>query len=228
MPTYKLTYFPITGLGEPIRASLALAGIPFEDVRIPGAEWGVMKSDPALPCFDKQLPWLEITGDDGTKQHLFQSKAILRYVGNIGKYNGKALYPEDPMTAFYCDEAIELVEDFRPFMVPSFSIQDVAEKEAARAALVKPDGKMYAGLKKLNGRLGKFAFAAGDAPSIADAYCVIVCFMFQQPTFIDGFPDNSLADFPNIVALKNRYMALPPLAAYYKDADGIRAAFKVA
>ena len=31
MPEYELFYFPITGLGEPIRLAFALGGIPFKD-----------------------------------------------------------------------------------------------------------------------------------------------------------------------------------------------------
>jgi len=228
MPTYKLSYFPVTALGEPIRAIFALAGIPFEDERVPGEEWGKRKTDPSSPFFGQQMPALQITDDSGANQVLFQSRAILRYVGKVGKYDGKALYPEDPMMQYYCDEVIEMVEDFRPHMASTFSIQDQAEKEKARAALVAPDGKMFPGLMKLNERLGKFKFSAGDAPSVADAYVIAVCYMFQQPTFLDGFPADSLKPFPNIVALKDKFMSLPPLAAYYKDADGIRAAFKTA
>jgi len=229
MPAYKVTYFPITALGEPIRATLALAGIPFEDERVPGEEWGKRKSDPASPFFGQQMPALTITADDSSQQVLFQSKSILRYVGKIGKYDGKALYPEDPMAAYWCDMVIDMVEDIRPLMIPSFAIADQAEKEAARLALVTaPDGKMLAPLKKLDEQLAKSPFAAGDSVSIADLYVVIVCHLFQQPSFLDGFPADTFKAFPNITALKDRVMALPPLKDYYKDADGIRAPFKVA
>jgi len=223
MATYKLNYFPITALGEPIRVSLALAGIPFEDEMIPGAKWAEVK--PTLPA-GSQMPIFHITNGNDT-QMMFQSRAILRYVGSIGSYEGSKLYPDDPMERYYCDEVIEMVEDIRPHMIPTFSIQDQAEKEAARLALVQPDGKMYPGIAKLNERLGKFAFSAGEKPSIADAYVVMVLHLFQQPTFIDGFPADTFKDFPNITALKDRFCALPPVAAYYKDAEGIRAPFKV-
>ena len=49
------------------------------------------------------------------------------------------------------------------------------EKEAARAALVAPDGKMTTGLTKLNARLGQSAFAAGESVTIADVYAVVIC-----------------------------------------------------
>lgn len=223
MSSFRLNYFPITALGEPIRATFALAGIPFENEPIPGEKWKDLK--PTLPS-GSQMPILHITQGEKTEM-MFQSRAILRFVGSIGAYKGSKLYPTSPKARYYCDEVIEMVEDVRPLFISTFSIENQAEKEAARAALVKPDGKMYPGLMKLNERLGKFPFAAGDKPSIADAYAVFVLFGFQQPTFLDGFPADTYKDMPNITALKDRFCALPPLKDYYKDADGIRAPFKV-
>lgn len=39
MPTYKLYYFNITGMGEPVRFVLSYAGVKFEDVRYSFEEW---------------------------------------------------------------------------------------------------------------------------------------------------------------------------------------------
>lgn len=223
-PTFKLNYFPITALGEPIRQCLALAGIPFEDDRVPGDRWKDLK--PTLPS-GSQMPILHSTVGDETEM-MFQSRAILRYVGSIGSFKGTRLYPSSPKARYYCDEVIEMVEDVRPLMIPTFKIENQAEKEKARAALVKPDGPMYPGLMKLNERLGKFTFAAGERPSIADAYAISVLYLFQQPTFLDGFPEDTYKDMANVTALKDKFMALPPLKEFYKDAEGIRAPFKVA
>eukprot|EP00929_Paragymnodinium_shiwhaense_P085077 TRINITY_DN4553_c0_g1_i1.p1 TRINITY_DN4553_c0_g1~~TRINITY_DN4553_c0_g1_i1.p1 ORF type:complete len:224 (+),score=57.37 TRINITY_DN4553_c0_g1_i1:65-736(+) len=223
MPSYKLTYFGITGLGEPIRTTFALAGIPFEDEHVTGETWGAKKAAEPEKYSKHQLPLLEVDG-----QLMPQSRALLRYIGSLGSFEGKKLYPEDPMERYYCDEVIEMVEDIRPAIVPTFAIQDQAEKEAARAALIAPGGKIYTGLEKLDERLGKFKFSAGDSPSIADCYVVTVCWIFQAPTFIDGFGPETLAPFKNLVALKDKLMSLPPLVDYYKNAEGVRAAFKVA
>jgi len=75
---------------------------------------------------------------------------------------------------------------------------------------------MYPGLKKLDARLAMFEFAAGPNPTIADAYLVPVCYMFQAPSFLDGFPPESLAPFPNIARIKVRILehhAFAPLAS---------------
>jgi glutathione S-transferase len=229
MPVYKVTYWGITGLGEPIRQAFALAGIAFEDDKVTGDVWKARKEDPANAGVLMGLPMLEITNDDGSKVTLTQSLAILRSVGRTASVDGKALYPEDPLTQAFCDEVIGIVEDIRPLMVPTFAIPDQAEKEAARKALVTaPDGKMIPGLTKLNDRLARFAWAAGDAPSIADCYLVTVCYLFQSPSFLDGFPADSLAPFTNITALKDKLCSLPPLQEYYKDAVEFRTPFKIA
>lgn len=43
MPDYKLTYFNITGLGEPIRFMLSYGNLDFEDNRISNENWPKIK-----------------------------------------------------------------------------------------------------------------------------------------------------------------------------------------
>lgn len=101
MCTYKLTYFNVKGVGEPIRMILSYAGKKFEDVRIEKDEWLQLKPSKYL-CFlfinlgitsyykkvirimaflyletpFGKLPILEIDG-----KVLHQSAAICRYLG---------------------------------------------------------------------------------------------------------------------------------------------------
>ena len=59
MPKLKLTYFDFHGgRGEPARLALAIAGIPFEDDRVPGSDWPRRK--PSTPF--GSLPVLEVDG----------------------------------------------------------------------------------------------------------------------------------------------------------------------
>jgi hypothetical protein len=44
-PTYKLTYFNVKGLGEPIRCRLSYGGVEFEDHRVEKEDWPQIK-----PC----------------------------------------------------------------------------------------------------------------------------------------------------------------------------------
>ena len=70
---YKLTYFPVYGLVEPIRLCLAYNKVAFEDNRVTFEDWPKLKESGAAPF--NQLPFLEI---DGKKYA--QSGAILKYL----------------------------------------------------------------------------------------------------------------------------------------------------
>jgi glutathione S-transferase len=86
MAKIKLTYLDFHGgRGEPARLALSIAGIPFEDDRVPYADWPRRK--PTAPF--GHLPVLEVDG-----QLLTQSNTINRYVGKLAN-----LYPSDPWQA---------------------------------------------------------------------------------------------------------------------------------
>lgn len=71
MPSYKLSYFDITALGEPIRFLLSYGKADFVDNRVQKEQWPALKS--SMPF--GQMPVLEI---DGKQTH--QSVAICRYL----------------------------------------------------------------------------------------------------------------------------------------------------
>mmetsp|Transcript_141607 Transcript_141607/g.440233 ORF Transcript_141607/g.440233 Transcript_141607/m.440233 type:complete len:217 (-) Transcript_141607:232-882(-) len=213
MPEYELFYWPITGLGEPLRMTLAIGGIPFKDQTPKTLEDFAARKE-AAGC---QVPFLTIDG-----KVMPQSRAILRYLGKEVKYEGKALYPEDALEAYWCDELIELVEDCRAPLSKTFSIQDQAEKEAARAALFAEDGAISKMLLKLDKRLESF----GPSVTIGDIYAFCVVNIFRQPTFIDGIPAGTIDQYPNIAKHHEFVAKLPPVVEYFKDAEGIRVPFK--
>ncbi|XP_011698169.1 PREDICTED: glutathione S-transferase-like [Wasmannia auropunctata] len=86
MPSYKLTYFHLTALAEPIRLVFNYAGIEFVDERIDKNDWPKLKQ--TMP-FGK-VPVLEV---DGKRIH--QSVAICRYLakqcGLAGKNDWESL-----------------------------------------------------------------------------------------------------------------------------------------
>lgn len=43
MPEYKVFYFNVKALGEPLRFLLSYGNIPFEDIRITREEWPALK-----------------------------------------------------------------------------------------------------------------------------------------------------------------------------------------
>lgn len=43
MPEYKVWYFNVKALGEPLRFLLSYGGLPFEDIRVTREEWPALK-----------------------------------------------------------------------------------------------------------------------------------------------------------------------------------------
>ncbi|CAG7819626.1 unnamed protein product [Allacma fusca] len=100
MPQYKLTYFDLAALVEPIRWVFKIAGVDFEDERIPREDWEEKyKLNGRFPM--EQVPILEIDGEVYT-----QSGAILRYLAK--KYG---LVTGDELLDLKVDQADQLVID---------------------------------------------------------------------------------------------------------------------
>jgi len=110
MSQLKLSYFDFSGgRGEPARIALRLAGIKFEDHRIPLLDWPRVKVD--YPY--QQVPVMEVDG-----QLLTQSDAINRLVGKMAN-----LYPEDNWQAALCDETMDTVDDAITLVVNTFFME---------------------------------------------------------------------------------------------------------
>ena len=110
MTDFKLTYFDFSGgRGEPVRIAFHTAGISFEDHRISFEEFMKTRETMRFEC----APVLHIDGVEVT-----QSNAMLRFVG---KHAG--LYPDDPLQAMYCDEAMDAVEDMLHQIVHTFGLE---------------------------------------------------------------------------------------------------------
>ncbi|KAL0132504.1 hypothetical protein PUN28_000328 [Cardiocondyla obscurior] len=99
MPSYKLTYFPITALAEPIRFLFSYAGIEFVDERFDREDWPKLK--PTMP-FGK-VPVIEV---DGKK--IDQSVAICRYLAKQGGLAGK-----NDWEALEIDSTVDTIHDLR-------------------------------------------------------------------------------------------------------------------
>jgi len=104
MPHYKLTYFDIMGLAEPIRLMFAQAGVEYENVMIPDEDddptWEKLK--PNTP--HGQLPILEV---DGGKV-LAQSLTISNYLAKKLGFNGK-----DEWESAKAEELVQAMNDVR-------------------------------------------------------------------------------------------------------------------
>jgi len=99
MPSYKLIYFPVTALAEPIRFLFSYADIEFVDERFDKNDWPKLK--PTMP-FGK-VPVLEV---DGKK--IGQSVAICRYLAKQCGLAGK-----NDWESLEIDAAVDTIHDLR-------------------------------------------------------------------------------------------------------------------
>jgi len=124
MTTYKLTYFNLNALAEPIRWAFKVAEVDFEDERIEMENWAEIKESGRFP--GKQMPLLEVDGVVYT-----QSNAILRYVGR--KFG---LVSNDELLNLRTDQVVDLAVDgrlaFRRFLMEN----DPEKKEEVRKELL--------------------------------------------------------------------------------------------
>eukprot|EP00930_Biecheleria_cincta_P098919 TRINITY_DN90569_c0_g1_i1.p1 TRINITY_DN90569_c0_g1~~TRINITY_DN90569_c0_g1_i1.p1 ORF type:complete len:238 (+),score=45.16 TRINITY_DN90569_c0_g1_i1:108-821(+) len=98
-PKPKLTYLDFAGFGEPIRLTLFIGNIDFEDERISREEVKKRRADGQLPV--GQVPVLDIGDSHGPYG---QSNAILRWAGKEA-----GLYPQE--LQFRCDMILETILD---------------------------------------------------------------------------------------------------------------------
>jgi len=201
MTQYRLTYFDMDGgRAEPVRIAFHAAGIKFEDHRISFQEFGETRKQLRFTC----VPILEIDGTPVT-----QSNAMARYAGKLS-----GLYPEDPIQALYCDEAMGAVEDVTGHIGRTMRMQG-EELKAARTALV--DGWLTVYLKGLGELLkrggGKY-FADGKL-TIADLKVAGLTGWLSHGA-LDHIPQDLVQRLaPGLVEHAARIMQEPQVAAYY-------------
>eukprot|EP00933_Yihiella_yeosuensis_P028538 TRINITY_DN22375_c0_g1_i1.p1 TRINITY_DN22375_c0_g1~~TRINITY_DN22375_c0_g1_i1.p1 ORF type:complete len:223 (-),score=53.98 TRINITY_DN22375_c0_g1_i1:215-883(-) len=201
--------------GEPARLALTIAGIPFEDVRVPFGDevWGPLK--PRSPW--GKMPLLEVDGE-----MLAESGTILRYLAPVCKMAG-----ETPWETAKVDEFMDvIITDLEASTM--FNGRKGDELIAARSEAAKPGSTFHEWLAKIDTKLGenKSGFAVGKALTMADVklYCETSALVSG---FYDGFPtDESLySDYPNIQAHRLLIGKLPAVKSYYEGRTGWYDAF---
>ncbi|XP_071568381.1 glutathione S-transferase-like isoform X1 [Temnothorax nylanderi] len=193
MPTYKLTYFNATGLGESIRYLLSHYGIKFEDVRVDFDDWTTYK--PNMPM--RQIPVLEI---DGKQYH--QSRAIGRFLAKKGN-----LYGSDDFEAMEIDAAVDSMDDCRLPLTLYYWEQDPDFKEKLKETAFEKWSlfldKFEDQVKKNGGYFvnGKLSWA----DFVWTGYCDYLSFI------LGGDPNK---DHPALKKLVDKVRALPKIKAY--------------
>eukprot|EP00440_Ansanella_granifera_P040228 gb/GFBE01043634.1/.p2 GENE.gb/GFBE01043634.1/~~gb/GFBE01043634.1/.p2 ORF type:complete len:227 (-),score=69.34 gb/GFBE01043634.1/:115-795(-) len=212
---YKLQYFGIPALAEPIRILLHLGKFDWTDDRIDFKEWPNIKPTTKWG----QVPLL-ITPDG---KELTQTKAIVRYLAaqvncKQGFLSSQKCYPGDLMLRFQIDEMIDVMEDVRQkIRQRCVQIKDQAEKEAARQQLFADGGDCDVLLKKIESLVGD-KYMVGNALTVADIWCFFFL-NFLRCGFLDGIPKDYLVKYPRLKAIVANVSAHPEIKAYYNMKD---------
>jgi prostaglandin-H2 D-isomerase / glutathione transferase len=201
MPKLALIYFDFDGSrGEAARLAMHLAGIPFEDRRIPRREWAAVRDKYPFQA----LPVLEV---DGTQ--LAQSNAINRYVGKLA-----GLYPKDDWQAARVDELMDAIEDITAKIGATFVLEGEARQKAREALAAGPLARY---LQQFEARLkaGGGEWFAENRLTVGD----LKCYLFTR-WLKSGALDHIPADVvdrqaPLLAKHLERVKTQPKIAAYY-------------
>nr|AEB91977.1 glutathione S-transferase sigma 5 [Locusta migratoria] len=188
-PKYKLTYFPIMGLAEPIRFLLSYGKIEFEDERCDQDKWPSVKESTPLG----KVPVLEIDG-----KTTWQSVAICRY---LAKQLGLA--GANDWEDLQIDMAVDTISDLRMKVAAYAYETDEALKEKKKQSLLNETLPfMLPRLDKMVKENGGY-FANGKL-SWADLYFAAIPINFMM-----GF--DITKDYSNLSALKNTVCEIPAI-----------------
>nr|AEV23881.1 glutathione S transferase class sigma [Blattella germanica] len=193
-PSYKLTYFPVKALGEPIRFLLSYGEKDFEDYRFQEGDWPKLK--PSMP-FGK-TPVLEI---DGKQTH--QSVAISRYLGKQFGLSGK-----DDWENLEIDMIVDTISDFRAAIANYHYDADENSKQKKWDPLKKETipyyTKKFDEVVKANG-----GYLAAGKLTWADFYFVAILDYLNHMA-----KEDLVANQPNLKALREKVLGLPAIKAW--------------
>ncbi|XP_046431129.1 glutathione S-transferase-like [Neodiprion fabricii] len=193
MSSYKLTYFAIAGLAEPIRFLLSYGGIDYEDNRVPHENWPAIK--PQTPF--GQVPILEVDG-----KTLYQSNAIVRFLANKLK-----LFGSSELEHFEVDAHVETIGDLRSLLF-NWTWAETPENKIAKEAEIRKKAAFYLGKLEASVKENGGYFVGGKL-SAADIVFAGFNYVFS---YILG--NEFLADYPNLKNLVEKVNALPGIKSH--------------
>lgn len=194
-----LTYFDLArSRGEECRLALFIAGVDFEDRRIPSKEWGALK--PKTPF--GSMPLFEVPG----KPVVSQSNAILGY---IGRHYG--LLPKDEWEGMRLESLLSACEDLRYAVNRTTGIKDAEELKRKRAELTEgPVLSWGANMERqING-----PFASGNDLTVADIKIYMIVNWFRSGV-LDHVPTDVFARFPKLEGVWENVKKHPKVVEWY-------------
>lgn len=175
-PQYKLSYFDVRALAEPIRLLFAFQGVEYTDDRVQRDTW---------PAIKDTKPWgnMPVLEEDG--KVIAQSGAILRYLGK--KYG---MFGTNDFEAAKIDEMIEASNDLRQACFKVFMESDETKKAEGQTKLASETFPFY--LKRWSAILEKngTGYLVGNKLSIADLHVASYLQIFGEssPDMMKEFP----------------------------------------
>ncbi len=194
-----LTYFDLArSRGEECRLALFLAGVDFEDRRIPSKDWAALK--PTTPF--GSMPVFEVPG----KPPVSQSNAILAYLGR--RYG---LLPKDDWEAMRHESLLSACEDLRYAVNRTTGIKDVEEVKRKRAELV--EGPVLTWARNMERQI-QGPFVGGADISVADIKLYILVNWFRSGV-LDHVPTDVFAKFPKLEGVWEGVKQHPKVVEWY-------------
>jgi glutathione S-transferase len=194
MPSYKLTYFDVTALAEPIRFLLSYLNEDFEDFRFPREQWPSLK--PSMP-FGK-VPVLEIDG-----KVLNQSTAITRYLSKKAGLAGS-----DDWESLLIDIAVDNIHDLRQALALYAYDPNEESKAAKYGPLINETVPFYMNKFENIVEENNGYFVNGKL-SWADLFFVAVLDYLNFMAKID-----LLEGHPKLQALKEQVVGIPQIKSW--------------
>ena len=213
---HEVVYFDSPGFAEVSRFCLGISGLEWKNTVV---DW-----DGYLELKKKgELPWGYLPIIRTPQGTIAESNALLRYTGALAGMEPKDLYVRAKV-----DEIVEVINGWRSAFIPTFSIDDLDEKIAARQALFAEGGKMDQAMRAMSKIFEQSTtgwLANTESMSIADVKGFMDTFMMFSGQF-DGITADMLAQYPSLLAFHEKMSNEPLVKNYYQDADEARWVFR--
>ena len=213
---HEVVYFDSPGFAEVSRFCLDISGLEWKNTVV---DW-----DGYLELKNKgELPWGYLPIIRTPQGTIAESNALLRYTGALAGMEPKDLYVRAKV-----DELVEVINGWRSAFIPTFSIDDLDEKIAARQALFAEGGKMDQAMRAMSKIFEQSTtgwLANTESMSIADVKGFMDTFMMFSGQF-DGITADMLAHYPSLLAFHEKMSNEPLVKNYYEDANEARWVFR--
>lgn len=206
----KLTYFDVRGLGEVSRQLFHLAGVPFEDVRIPRNDETAWKEFKKYTPFG-QMPVLNIHDSETQKEiEIPQSSAIGRYLAKNFGYAGETDEEEAWVDA--------VVDQFKDFLVSQKQLTMAIRTEKSPEQIeqiietvVNPAKKTYFGVLKKLLKNNPSGYLVGNSLTWADLQVA------DNLTTLKGLKLYVPSEEPILSKFHEQIMKTPKLKDYFMN-----------